>query len=118
MGRGGGRWCGRAQPAAPHSEATRRLTPARLPCAEPEARGWEDRLPRLQRFLVEAQHSLERRRHNILVTAACLCSGQPPLRAPWLPDRAALACCHCSTPFAPYIRRHHCRACGGLFWCV
>jgi hypothetical protein len=33
----------------------------------------------------------------------------------WLPDNQASKCPTCSRGFGLTVRRHHCRACGGVF---
>jgi hypothetical protein len=38
-----------------------------------------------------------------------------PPRAPWLTDLCSSVCLKCSEEFGVFRRRHHCRACGGLF---
>lgn len=38
--------------------------------------------------------------------------GRPP---PWVPDALAPHCFGCTYPFTVLRRRHHCRACGGVF---
>lgn len=38
--------------------------------------------------------------------------GRPP---PWVPDAMAPHCFGCSNQFTVIRRRHHCRACGGVF---
>jgi len=35
----------------------------------------------------------------------------------WSPDKAVPSCEKCSTLFGLFLRRHHCRMCGGLFCC-
>eukprot|EP01060_Flectonema_neradi_P017358 TRINITY_DN2425_c0_g1_i1.p1 TRINITY_DN2425_c0_g1~~TRINITY_DN2425_c0_g1_i1.p1 ORF type:complete len:445 (+),score=95.74 TRINITY_DN2425_c0_g1_i1:100-1434(+) len=36
-------------------------------------------------------------------------------RPKWIPNEASTTCQGCSTAFSFFLRRHHCRACGGLF---
>lgn len=41
---------------------------------------------------------------------------QPDWQAPvWRPDSSASQCELCSVPFDLLVRRHHCRACGGIY---
>ena len=36
----------------------------------------------------------------------------------WINDEETKTCMRCSTTFTTFVRRHHCRNCGGIFWYV
>lgn len=42
----------------------------------------------------------------------------PHMSPLWVPDQLVSECAHCASAFSLFNRKHHCRQCGNVFWCV